>query len=193
MKIQFTYAFNVTNAESTVNASERIWGALSCRKHTARAKNLSSAEQNAEEPPNMLHYKTSRLMLWKPWKKNPGDIEKKFNKTRGKLKVDQSEIVECRPNASVNDVIMKMHPETQQEKISRNFWNLCKNWNINISLNQGGTNATSIKQIGKDLHHTIMLPLNCNWSMYWNSWTGNGNDNHDNSKPKQKKTIPRSN
>ena len=80
MKIQFIYAFNVTNAESTVNASKRIWGAPSCTKHTARAKNLSSAEQNAEEPPNMLDYKTSRLMLWKPWKINPGDIEKNSTK-----------------------------------------------------------------------------------------------------------------
>ena len=126
MKIQFTYAFNVTNAESTVNASERIWGALSCRKHTARAKNLSSAEQNAEEPPNMLHYKTSRLMLWKPWKKNPGDIQKKFNKTRGTLTADQPEKAESRPKTSVKDVIMKTHPGTQEEKISRKLWNLCK-------------------------------------------------------------------
>ena len=103
MKIQFIYAFNVTNAESTVNASERIWGALSCTKHTARAKNLSSAEQNAEELPNMWHYKTSRLMLWKPRNKNPGDIQKKFNKTREKLKVGHKR-TECNPNFSYKNV-----------------------------------------------------------------------------------------
>ena len=148
-------------------------------KHTTRVKKLSSAEEKAEELAKIWHYKTNRSMLWKSRKKNPGDIQKTFYKTRRKLTVDQSQKFESRPNISGNNVIMETHPETQQEEISRIFWYLCKNWNIDLSLNQGGTNSTSIKQIGKDLHHTILLHRNGNRSMYWESLTGNCNDIHD--------------
>ena len=80
MKIQFTYAFNVTNAESTVNASERIWGALSCRKHTARAKNLSSAEQNAEEPPTCCITKRAAWCFENHGRKIPEILKKNSTK-----------------------------------------------------------------------------------------------------------------
>ena len=67
-------------------------------------------------------------------------------------------------------------------------------WNIHLSLNQSGTNSTSIEQIGKQLHHTIMLPQTATDVQCI------GNHGQEtamiimmNSKPKQKKTIPRSN
>ena len=106
-----------------------------------------------------------------------------------KAKISWSFIVTSSADKNLFPICLIDVLETQQEKISRILWNLCKNWNIKISPNQGGTNSTSTKKIGKDLHHTIMLPRNCNWSMYRKSCTGNCDDNHDELKTKTKENY----
>ena len=128
MKIQFIYAFNVTYARSkNVNAAEKNWGAQKCMKDKQHVPRKC-------RPRNKVRKNSQRCGITKRnvrclenhGRKIPEIFKKKFNKTRGTLTADQPEKAECRPKTSVKDVIMKTHPGTQEEKISRKLWNLCK-------------------------------------------------------------------